>query len=273
MDNSIVPVIAGLALGIAFIAVFGTLFFISNQPRPHSTDHFLWLEIDGMKENYTAGEKIDFVLKTQGYEEHVCGYPQLKIIDAASGEEIIGIGKDMFSLMGGCDPDVRDVNETWTLQQMGVVNDIEIQEGGNYKLLIEYGNRTIIKEFSINRNNNSSKAVNCNESTLCTFQLKADNSTYPIHFRMDGTVQNMTIDVPTKTLTIKVNVENSTNLQIALPRDVIDAKSGMDGKSGSDVDFAVFVDQQNVDANEYSTNESKRANTLGITEHPEKLGF
>lgn len=117
---------------------------------------------------------------------------------------------------------------------------------------------------------NNTSTVECNEYTLCTFQLKAGNSTYPIHFRMNGFIEGIVADLPTKTLIINVKAENSTKLQIAIPREILDARSGIDGKSGSDVDFAVFVDQQNVEAFEYSTGDRHWAEALGIAEHPEK---
>lgn len=120
-----------------------------------------------------------------------------------------------------------------------------------------------------NGNNIPATAVECQQSSLCTYQLTVGNSTtYPINFRMDGTIVNMTADLTR--LTIRLKVEEPTSLQVAIPREVLDSREGEDAGSGADTDFAVFVDQINVALDEFSTGDSKWANALGITEHPEK---
>jgi|GEM_PF-6533319 len=54
-------------------------------------------------------------------------------------------------MLGGCDPDIRDVNETWTLSRMGFMQEITIPQGGNYKVIISYRDSAIQKEFTVAR--------------------------------------------------------------------------------------------------------------------------
>lgn len=114
--------------------------------------------------------------------------------------------------------------------------------------------------------------VECQQSLLCTYQLTAGNSTtYPINFRMNGTIMNMIAYPHWRTLTIELlKAERPTTLQIAIPREVVDSRAGEDGRSGADEPFAVFIDDKNVDLDEYSTSDSEWAQALGVAEHPEE---
>jgi len=115
--------------------------------------------------------------------------------------------------------------------------------------------------------------VSCQEHSLCTYQLEVGNSTYPINFRFNGTIESMTADLPTKNLNIKLQPPvRPASLQIAIPREVVDSRAGADGKSGADDDFVVFADQipTNDDVKEFSTKEGTWAKDLGISDNPEK---
>src|SRR5437867_10419899 len=89
---------------------------------------------------------------------------------------------------------------------------------------------------------------------------------------MNGTIKNMEVDTAANTLTMQLKIpNNNTTLQIAIPREVVDARAGADGKSGDDMDFAVFADEQNIASDEYSPMDGKWADRLRITDHPEKI--
>ena len=87
---------------------------------------------------------------------------------------------------------------------------------------------------------------------------------------MNGTIYNMTADLPTQSLTISIKVDRAGSLQIAIPREVVDSRNGADGKSGIEQPFAIFLDAENVDGIEYSSSDSKWVKALGIMDHPEK---
>lgn len=144
-SSSTIPIITGFAIGIAFIVVFASIF--THVDFNFTKRHYLDLAIDGLKDNYHPGERIDFLAKAKGFE-HLCGFPSLSIVDA-QGAKKLGREMNLVSLMGGCDPDLRNIDETWTLQQMGILNDIAIQESGNYKVIIEYGDQWLVRTFTV----------------------------------------------------------------------------------------------------------------------------
>jgi predicted secreted protein with PEFG-CTERM motif len=85
--------------------------------------------------------------------------------------------------------------------------------------------------------------------TWKTFQLKAAGQTYQIQYMINGgSVKNMTVDGPTKTLTVNIASTADGKLDIRLPRNVIDSRVGSDGKTGNDQDFAIFIDDENTEA-------------------------
>jgi predicted secreted protein with PEFG-CTERM motif len=85
--------------------------------------------------------------------------------------------------------------------------------------------------------------------TWKTFQLKAAGQTYQIQYMINGgSVNNMTIDGPTKTLTVNIASTADGKLDIRLPRNVIDSRAGSDGQTGNDQDFAIFIDDENTEA-------------------------
>ncbi|WP_228369240.1 PEFG-CTERM sorting domain-containing protein [Candidatus Nitrososphaera gargensis] len=85
------------------------------------------------------------------------------------------------------------------------------------------------------------------EETWRTFNIRVGGQTFPVQYRITGgSVQNMVPDEATATLTVTISSTSDGNLQIRLPRNVIDSRDGADGRSGSDLDFAVFIDDENV---------------------------
>ncbi|HZC88204.1 MAG TPA: PEFG-CTERM sorting domain-containing protein [Nitrososphaera sp.] len=84
------------------------------------------------------------------------------------------------------------------------------------------------------------------------FTLNAGGKSYQIPYIITGgTVKGMTLDQNTSTLTVNASTTSNGTLQLRLPRNVIDAKAGSDGKSGADTSFAVFLDDaENVEPNE-----------------------
>jgi predicted secreted protein with PEFG-CTERM motif len=84
-----------------------------------------------------------------------------------------------------------------------------------------------------------------------TFNIKVGDKTYPVQYKITGgTVQNMVPEETTATLTVTISSTADGNLQIRLPRNVIESRAGADGRSGADADFAVFADEENVEPEE-----------------------
>ncbi|MGI0048764.1 MAG: hypothetical protein ACREAW_04420 [Nitrososphaera sp.] len=146
MSNSAIPVIAGLAVGVAFIMLFASV-FAAVDPVTGKRYH-LYVSIDGLEDSYGIGERIEFVVTARGYD-HLCGFPNIDIVNADSGERAYTI---QSFWLGVCDMEPRDVDEVWNLEDMGASEGIIIREGGNYKLMARYGEKTLEKEFSVTSN-------------------------------------------------------------------------------------------------------------------------
>jgi hypothetical protein len=267
-----VPVIAGLAVGILFIIIFA----FSSGSIPNSAmstiPNNLNLSIAGLKESYHAGEPITFTLRVTGYGD-CYQTPNAAIWNASSAfasSPVWKSGTPAFTCDSGSQF-VHFINDTY---HWGEDRNVTVATTGNYVFGARIGvNPAIQEEFTVHTSDsaigNVPSSVKCDQLSLCTYQLKAANTTYPINFRFNGTIESMALESPTETLTIKLKPEGSTYLQIAIPREVVDPRQGADGKTGAEVDFAVFLDEQNVDANELPK-ESEWTKTLGISDNPEQ---
>ena len=68
-----------------------------------------------------------------------------------------------------------------------------------------------------------------------------------------GKIISIEPDVTAKSLMVTIETTSDGEVKLIIPRGVIDAKSGPDGKSGEDVDFFVLVDGSEVDFDETTT--------------------
>jgi len=296
------PVIAGLAIGIAFIAVF-TIVFGTTKPiteRKFGVD----ISIIGLKDEYARGEGIEITINAKGFVDSICGndYPNVVIVKELENEIAFDLTVDNYLAVCGSEPE--SINKSWHYGNIdpyeiaypdheNISNStpifvpdigsqpIELEAAGIYKLLVSFKNATIVKEFNVTQTPISPDIprevtpvpplLNCLENSLCSYDLTLpDNHAYTINYRFNGMIESMSANQATSTLLINVKAEKLERLLIAIPRDLIDSSQGADGKSGFDQDFAVFVDAKNVDANEYTSKDAKWAKALGITDNPEK---
>ncbi len=88
-----------------------------------------------------------------------------------------------------------------------------------------------------------------------TFTLNAAGKSYQIQYIItNGTVKSMAVDQKFSTLTVNITSTGDGNIQLKLPRNVIDARAGANGTSGADTDFTAFLDSaQNVAPDESTT--------------------
>ena len=107
----------------------------------------------------------------------------------------------------------------------------------------------------------------CHAPKLCTYHLESGNSTYLINYRFNGMVESMNASAGYNTLVINILARDSGNLEITVPRALINSTS----TTGSDFPFVVFVDSINTPYKEYiSRYGSANALDMGINDvHPE----
>lgn len=80
--------------------------------------------------------------------------------------------------------------------------------------------------------------------TWKTFTIRVGDDSYPVEYRITGgTLVDMVPSTATSTLTVTISSTANGNLQIRLPRNVIDSRLGDDGRSGADDVFVVFADE------------------------------
>jgi predicted secreted protein with PEFG-CTERM motif len=77
-----------------------------------------------------------------------------------------------------------------------------------------------------------------------TFTIRVGDQSYPVQYRITGgSVQDMVPSEETASLTVTISSTADGTLDIRLPRNVIDARAGADGRSGADEDFVLFADE------------------------------
>ena len=98
-----------------------------------------------------------------------------------------------------------------------------------------------------------------------TFNIKVGDQTYPVQYMISGgTVKDMVPSKDTATLTVTIASTADGNLKIRLPSNVIVSKDGADGMSGQNIDFAVFVDEESIDADEDAADMTADHRTLSV---------
>jgi hypothetical protein len=137
------PVIAGLAAGIILVLLFAS-FFASTNPIQQRKFH-LDLSIEGLKDRYSIGERIDIIIRATGYGT-ACGYPIAKVINIDKNEIVrtIESGIDVM-----CDPEPHDFDKTWALADFGITTPVTIDKIGHYKIEVDFGKAIAEKYFIV----------------------------------------------------------------------------------------------------------------------------
>src|SRR5437867_9435880 len=82
-----------------------------------------------------------------------------------------------------------------------------------------------------------------------TFTIKVGDKSYPVQYKITGgTVQNMVPSTNSSDLTVTISSTAAGTLDIRLPRNVIDARAGTDGKTGADIPYVLFADEVPLDS-------------------------
>jgi hypothetical protein len=287
----------GVGIGIAITLAAVALIMLprgnildSGSSSSDQQGQYQSIEIDMPKTTYAQGERLNFTIQTNG----ICASPNVSVWREEGNGQSILVYQYIASPISCPRPEKPDEPHlVWHANQLvqrisddnfggdgdsviTISSAFPLKKTGNYTISSSLPDQSkeVTKKFSVistdSKNGNAPSEVKCGQLSLCTYQLKVGNTTYPINFRMNGTIEKMAVDMPTQTLTINVKVDTAGSLQIAVPREIVDPRTGPDGKSGSDMEFAIFLDAINVDAVEHSTKDAKWANFLGIADHPEK---
>jgi hypothetical protein len=280
---AVTPVIAGLAVGIALVVLFASI-FTSSSPvligRPLNGDiegktycpssrfqlsNLLIQDENGGTVNKTSvGSTVNLSANIHSNCEISNYRVAVGFLATKKGiPSLITISSENITLSNGSD---MKLHATWKPEEsasflVGVVAAACYRCSGDYGIYQQMNLTVTVGDAD------NSAQIDCQQSGLCTYYLEEGDTTYSINYRFNGTIQKMTANATTQTLWIDLNAPTTGNFEIAIPRAVVDPRDGADG---NDADFAVFADEENVAANEYSTKDSKWAEELGITDNPEK---
>jgi predicted secreted protein with PEFG-CTERM motif len=152
-----------------------------------------------------------------------------------------------------------DGSYTYTFRAGGLMNT-----NGEYTVLVSY--KTTDEETTFDFTSTA-------EPIWKTFTIRVGDQSYPVQYRITGgTVQNMVPAEDTASLTVTISSTADGTLDIRLPRNVIDARDGADGRSGADEDFVVFADEASLDtADETETTDARRTLSIDFEQGTESL--
>lgn len=141
--NDAVPVIAGLAVGIAFVALFASFFSSAEIVTGQHID----VSIEGLKTEYAIGEQITYTVKANGYGVLSDAYPYAKIINTDTNDMTNEMLYDFVVMWDEPNDAPRTIDAEWPVAER--YNDIILYESGNYKLIVELGDETLERQFRV----------------------------------------------------------------------------------------------------------------------------
>ena len=142
------PVIAGLAVGIALIAVFSIMFSSPSSAQINTNNH-IELTLEGMKSNYSSGEQIILTVHAKGKSDNSCniGSPSVFIRDNSNAKIIYWPNPFGFSSAIMCNKS-SPFDIAWTYgDELG--EEIILEKAGSYALVASLEGVTIEKPFDI----------------------------------------------------------------------------------------------------------------------------
>lgn len=158
------PLIAGLAAGIAFMLLMSGLADSLSTIRASPANEFAFviMTVDGLQESYEAGEPISFSLLTRGFSQNICNYPEpsVRISNLDSGESVWHTPPS-FQTAALCPStpfyiDWRFGYEGEELPFQSALaydryyeNHIAIAEAGSYRLSAKFEDHSVEKDFVV----------------------------------------------------------------------------------------------------------------------------
>jgi hypothetical protein len=173
MSGTATPVIAGLAIGSAFIVLFATISIDGLLPSTKTNliiDQYKYLNltIGGLKDLYKMHEPLGFTLDVNGFDSTCDVWPDITIADSA-GKVIWTF--ERVSLMGCGDPELlspHNIHASWNVAQIGV--PLDINQTGSYTLKATYYGKTVEQGFTVHGDTVSRNST----------QVASISPTYPV---------------------------------------------------------------------------------------------
>lgn len=160
--GSLLPVIAGLAIGIALVVVFSIFAFGGSASEKIRR---VAIEVGDLKDTYQVGEPISFTVNANGISNNLCNHPKphIRIVNADDGEETAWASPSTFSTAMGCiNPQGFELKWRFgysgeelpypsVLDYLPYDNHIVMKKAGLYKMTVEFENLVVEREFQVTR--------------------------------------------------------------------------------------------------------------------------
>ena len=144
-----VPVIAGLAVGIAFVVAFTLLAGSSSAGVVTEDYNRISLAIGGLKSTYESGEPIVLRVKAKGISDNACNYsgPSIMVRDDNNEKTIQWPSAIGFSTTLKC-TGPEPIDKEWKFGD-DAREEIMLDKPGPYTVLASYEGVKIEKKFSV----------------------------------------------------------------------------------------------------------------------------
>jgi len=132
-----------VSIVIAIIIATGvlTIFVLKSYQPPFDVN----LSFEGLQETYKIGEQIDFFVNVKGFGNN-CNYPTIIITEETNRSDAVWTGGGPEFIGINC-PE-HDINITFHAGS-DPEKPIIIKKSGKYVVSLQFGNKSIEKEFSI----------------------------------------------------------------------------------------------------------------------------
>ncbi|MEW6605500.1 MAG: hypothetical protein AB1351_12555 [Thermoproteota archaeon] len=154
-DSAIVPVIAGLTVGIGFVLLFAAYpvlsgYYLSSGPFPDPAyyEPLIQLKITGLKESYNAGERVNFAVTQKAAG---CVFPELVVVQNLETGNVVWQfnGTQANRLLFGCISMADDPASSRMTMNTLYEDPIIINQTGSYMVEARLKHMTVEQQFTV----------------------------------------------------------------------------------------------------------------------------
>lgn|SRR5574338_168985 len=158
-----------------------------------------------------------------------------------------------------------EVSEDNTFETMFSTSSALFNANGVYTVRVQYGPQEINDKAEIELVGETAQGESaCGDGELA---VKGGSDVFCVPYEITGAaVTKATANGATKSLVLNIETESDGSVSLAIPREVLDSRSGDDGVSGDDTEFIVLVDDEEADFEETSSDDSTRSLDITFSE-------
>lgn len=142
------------------------------------------------------------------------------------------------------------------------------QPDGNYRAVVSYG--TLLAEATFRVTTVFVDSAPIDRQCFmqpCVYELAEGGEIYPVYYVMAGRITDITINKEKSSLTLVINTSESSRLQVALPREIIDSLNS----DGQDIEFVALADGTRANSFDVMRNETLRTISIDYTARTKQI--